>query len=43
MQLLEGPLVGWQLGWTTKVLPHLDPPGALDLLEQLQVARRAWS
>eukprot|EP00435_Cladocopium_sp_Y103_P075013 s223_g53.t1 len=37
--LKREPLVGWQLGWTTKVLPHLDPSGALDLLQRLHVAR----
>ena len=25
------------------MLPHLDPAGALDLLQRLQVARRAWT
>eukprot|EP00438_Fugacium_kawagutii_P016862 Skav219694 [mRNA] locus=scaffold817:211565:222696:+ [translate_table: standard] len=33
------PLDGWHLGWTTKVLPFLDAPGALDLLQRLRRAR----
>ncbi len=35
------PLRNWHLGWTTKVLPQLDPTGALELLQRLQSARWA--